>query len=158
MKGRSSARPAGRVRSVNASGGKGVPKRPVPAGRLIAGWGLAGDAHAGPGRKQVSLLAWERALEMRARGAGVECGSFGENITTEGIDLGRLRVGDRLLVGSGPVLEVLEIGKSCPRPCGIARAVGFCIMPEEGVFCSVVEGGPVRAGDPIRPAGGERRR
>lgn len=139
----------GIVKSVNVSDAKGGPKRPAGAGRLVPGLGLEGDAHAGPGPKQVSLLAWESALCMRAAGADIDRGSFGENITTEGIDLRGVRVGDRLSVGGGAVLEVSGVGKECPAPCAIFRKVGSCIMPVEGVFCRVLEGGAIRDGDAI---------
>ncbi|MCX6356986.1 MAG: MOSC domain-containing protein [Candidatus Aureabacteria bacterium] len=141
----------GKVKSVNLSPSKGGPKAPCGGGILVAGMGFAGDGHAGPGPKQVSLLAWESALLMRAKGADVRCGSFGENITTTGIDLGIRTPGERLRIGGGALLEVTEIGKKCPAPCAIYRAVGDCIMPREGIFCRVLAGGSIRGGDPIVP-------
>lgn len=116
---------------------------------LVADRGIEGDAHSGPGKKQVSVLAWERTLAMRDKGAAVGCGSFGENITTVGIDLRSLRVGDRLTLGEYGVVEVTELGKKCPAPCAIFRQVGSCIMPEEGVFGRVTKGGAIRVGDPV---------
>ena len=139
----------GIVKSVNVGGAKGGPKPPAGAGRLVPGLGIEGDAHAGPGPKQVSLLAWESTLRMKAAGAEVDRGSFGENITTAGVDLRGARVGDRMKVGAAAVLEVSAVGKECPAPCEIYRKVGSCIMPVEGVFCRVLAGGPVRDGDAI---------
>lgn len=139
----------GYIRSINVSAAKGGPKRPVTHAMLVVDSGVEGDAHSGPGKKQVSLLAWERALAVREKGAAVGYGSFGENITTVGIDLRSLGVGDRLRLGDCGILEVAEIGKKCPAPCAIFRRVGFCIMPEEGVFCRVSRGGVIRVGDPV---------
>ena len=136
----------GTVKSVNVSVAKGGPKRPAGAGSLVPGLGIEGDAHAGPGPKQISLLAWESTLRMKAAGAEVDRGSFGENITTAGIDLRGVRVGDRLKVGADAVLEVSAVGKECQAPCAIYRKVGSCIMPVEGVFCRVLAGGAVRDG------------
>lgn len=139
----------GCIKSINVSSAKGGPKGPVPRARLVVDVGIEGDAHSGPGKKQVSLLAWERTLDMRERCAEIGYGSFGENITTEGIDLRNLRVGDSLRLGDEGILEVTELGKKCPAPCEIFRRVGFCIMPEEGVFCRVVKGGEIAVNDPI---------
>jgi len=139
----------GHIKSINISTAKGGPKSPVPQAMLVARTGIEGDAHSGPGKKQVSLLAWERTLAMRAKGAAVGYGSFGENITTVGIDLRSLRMGDRLKLGVRGIVEVTELGKKCPAPCAIFRQVGSCIMPEEGVFCRVTEGGAIRVGDPV---------
>lgn len=139
----------GHIRSINISTAKGGPKHPIPQAHLVKDWGIKGDGHGGPGQKQVSLLAWERTLAMRAKGAAVGHGSFGENITTVGIDLRSLSVGDRLKLGDRGIVEVAELGKECPAPCAIFRQVGSCIMPEEGVFCRVTKGGAIRVGDPV---------
>jgi len=76
-------------------------------------------------------------------------GDFGENITTLGIDLASLSVGERLTVGPEAALRVSEIGKTCTPPCSIGKRLGECIMPKEGLFAKVVRGGPVAPGDPV---------
>jgi len=138
------------IKSINISGGKGGPKKPVARARLAAGLGIEGDGHAGPGPRQVSLLSWEDAEALRAEGADVSPGSFGENISTTGLAAGDVAVGDRLMLGEDAVVEVAVIGKECPSPCAIFRAVGRCIMPERGIFCRVIKGGEIKPGDRIR--------
>lgn len=128
--------------SVNVSEDKGVSKRPVESAVLREGHGIVGDAHAGAGPRQVSLLAWEDIQEARARGIDVGPGDLAENITTRGVKLARLPVGTRLLLGEA-VLEVTRIGKECVEGCEIMRAVGDCIMPRRGVFARVLRGGVV---------------
>jgi len=139
-----------RVVSVNLSEVKGVPKREVAALRLVAGHGAEGDAHAGQWHRQVSLLAEESIDRMRELGlTNLDHGAFGENINTLGVDLSRLPVGSRLKVG-GAVLEVTQIGKDCHNDgCAIRQATGRCVMPTDGVFAVVLEGGEVRSGDAI---------
>jgi len=109
--------------SVNVSEDKGVSKRPVESAVLRDGHGVVGDAHAGAGPRQVSLLAWEDVQEARARGIDVGPGDLAENITTRGVELARLPVGTRLFLGEA-VLEVTRIGKECVEGCEIMRAVG----------------------------------
>jgi len=76
-------------------------------------------------------------------------GAFGENITTEGVDLSGLRIGDRIELGEA-LLEVTQLGKECVQPCRIFYKVGDCVMPREGLFARVIRGGAVRPGGPVR--------
>jgi molybdopterin adenylyltransferase len=140
--------PDGRIVSVNVAAEKGARKTPVEAATLVAGHGLEGDGHAGPGHRQVSLLALESIDAMRDCGLDVGPGDFAENLTTEGIAVVRLPVGARLRVGATR-LEVTQIGKVCHDRCEIFRQAGDCVMPREGIFARVLEGGDVRAGDEL---------
>jgi molybdenum cofactor synthesis domain-containing protein len=137
-----------RVVAVCRSERKGGAKAPQEEIVLREDWGVEGDAHAGPGPRQVSLLARESIEEMKRRGAPVELGSFGENVVVEGTDLATLCVGVELGLGE-TLLEITEIGKVCHTPCAIFAAVGDCIMPREGIFGRVVRDGPLRPGDPV---------
>jgi len=82
-------------------------------------------------------------------------GSFAENLTVRGVDLGSLSVGDRIEAGP-TLLEVSQIGKECHTRCQVYHATGDCIMPKKGIFCRVLRGGPVRTGDPVRILARER--
>ena len=170
---------SGSVMSVNISTKKGEAKKPVDRAMLKEDWGIEGDVHAGPGKKQVSLLAWEsverQLLEMREK--GVKCpkaeklavkpgdgssgdenlaelyelhpGDYAENLTVRGVDLRSVKPGDRIEVGSGAALEVTRIGKECHYHCAVYERLGDCVMPREGVFTKVLCGGPVKAGDEV---------
>jgi len=124
------------------------PKVDIGEGELRAGHGLVGDAHAGLSERQVSLLAIE-SIERANREHGISAGpgSFAENLTTKGLDLGTLRVGDRLRVGEAE-LVVVQLGKP-PEAVHTYNYQGVSILPREGVFCRVVRGGRVRRGDRI---------
>jgi molybdenum cofactor synthesis domain-containing protein len=138
----------GYIVSVNVADEKGVRKQPVPVINVLVEHGVEGDAHAGPWHRQVSLLASESIERMKASCPSVEPGAFGENITTEGIRLYDLPVGSRMYVGQS-LLEVTQIGKVCHDRCAIFYQAGDCVMPREGIFARVVEGGEIRAGDGI---------
>ena len=139
----------GQVVSVNVSEKKGTPKRPVPE-IVVDDRGVAGDAHAGLWHRQVSLLGQESVDSfIVAMGKQVGPGDFGENITLQGIDMAGVSVLDRFRIGDVE-LELSQIGKKCHGDrCAIYREVGTCVMPKEGVFCRVVSGGTIRAGDTI---------
>jgi MOSC domain-containing protein YiiM len=112
--------------------------------------GLADDAHAGAWHRQVSLLAVESIDKMRLMGLDVGPGDFGENLTTRGLDLVSLPVGTRLEVGEETLLEITQIGKECHDRCAIYYQAGDCVMPKEGVFARVLNGGMIEVGDEIR--------
>lgn len=138
----------GRVIAVCISEKKGTQKTEVPSIKLVPEWGIEGDAHAGNWHRQVSFLALEKIEDFRARGADVDFGAFGENIIAEGFDFRSLPVGTRFRIGDA-LLELTQIGKECHTHCAIYHQVGDCIMPREGVFTVVLEGGTVKAGDTI---------
>jgi MOSC domain-containing protein YiiM len=138
----------GEVLAVCTSTRKGIRKKDVGQGELRPDWGLVGDAHAADWHRQVSLLAWESIEKMRAVGLNVGCGSFAENITTKGLSLVDLPVGTRLRLG-GALVEVTQIGKECHDRCAIYYQAGDCVMPREGIFVRVCEGGSVHTGDAI---------
>lgn len=136
----------GKVLAVCTSAVRGVQKENQGAARFIAGYGLDGDAHAGDWHRQVSLLSADEIAAFNARGAAVEPGAFGENLVVEGIDFRTLPVGTLLRCGD-VLLEVTQIGKACHHHCAIFHKMGDCIMPREGIFARVLEGGRIAAGD-----------
>jgi MOSC domain-containing protein YiiM len=155
----------GTIVQINISPG-GLPKHPISGG-LITYLGLEGDDHAHPefhgGPQQaILLIAAEVIEELQHRGYPVGFGSMGENLTTRGIDVHNLRIGDRLRAG-GALLEITK-----PRgPCRQLDIYGPSIKAEiydsrvkardhtsphwgmSGMYLSVVEPGPVCPGDII---------
>lgn len=138
-----------KVVSLAVSARKGTRKKCVKELRLIREHGAEGDAHAGPWHRQVSFLASESIAKARDGGLQVDFGDFAENIATEGVDWKNIPVGTKLKVGDSALVEVTQIGKECHRKCAIYYQAGDCIMPREGIFARVLEGGCVKCGDPI---------
>jgi len=145
----------------------GIDKRPVdgpvmvtPARAKGLGMvGLAGDRvydvlnHGGPDQAvyayaREDLDFWEAELDQPL-GNGV----FGENLTTEGVDVNGALIGERWRIGPDVILEV-----SCPRiPCGtfqgwLAQAgwiKRFTQAARPGAYLRVIEPGEIRAGDEV---------
>ncbi len=141
---------------------------------LLAGLGVAGDAHAGvkvqhryrvrknpsaPNLCQVHLLHAELFDELRTQGLTISPGEMGENITTRGIDLLGLCVGARLYLGAAAMVEVTGLREPCSQMNGLqpglmkaclARDGKGALIRKAGIMGIVVSGGTVRAGDPIR--------
>lgn len=162
----------GEVVSINISKEKGVKKEPVKE-VFIGVYGIEGDGHSGDWHRQVSLLSFESMEAVNKKGViKVSPGDFAENITTKGISLKNLKIGNTMVIENAReknnlrqtlkqsnvaglnntgkvVLEVTQIGKECNNPCRIFYKMGSCIMPVEGVFCKVINTGKIEVGDKI---------
>ena len=142
---------------------------PVPDA-VINNHGIEGDGHSGGWHRQISLLSMESILEVNNKGVEANPGDFAENLTVSGMDLTKLKIGDRLeMKSAGPaskyedeaakngednkggsiILEVTQIGKECLHPCRIYYQMGSCIMPQEGIFCRIIRPGRIAVGDMI---------
>ncbi|MGW2616148.1 MOSC domain-containing protein [Streptomyces sp. NPDC001500] len=145
----------------------GIDKRPVegpvrvsaPGPKGVGASGLAGDAvcelrHHGGDDQAVyavareDLDAWERELG-RTLGNGV----FGENLTTQGLDVSGARIGERWRIGSDVVLEVSAGRIPCLTFQGhlgekqwVRR---FTRKAATGAYLRVITPGEVRAGDAV---------
>jgi MOSC domain-containing protein YiiM len=137
-----------RIVAVCRSEQRTEPKVDIGQGELRQDHGLVGDSHAGLSQRQVSLLALE-SIERANQEHGINAGpgSFAENLITQNLDLLSLKVGDRLRAGEA-LLEVVQIGKP-PEVSHTYHFHGVSLLPTEGVFCRVVEGGWVCRGDEI---------
>jgi molybdopterin adenylyltransferase len=138
-----------KVLSVNISENKGTIKHPVDS-IIINEKGVSNDAHAGNWHRQISMLGTESIEKFSADAKRkINYGEFAENITTEGMELYKANVLDRFHIGD-VILELTQIGKECHgTSCAIFKEVGNCVMPKEGIFCRVIQGGEIKAGDEI---------
>jgi len=161
--------PSGRLLSVNV----GQP-RPVPAGRRfvdtaiwktavngpvrVRGVNLDGDAqadrsvHGGPD-KAVYAYAIEEIRNWEAElGRGLETAVFGENLTTEGVDVSgavvgqRWRIGTTLLEVAQPRLPCFKLGIRLGTP-GFVRHFAQASRP--GAYLRIIEEGELQMGDEI---------
>ena len=150
---------------VNISPG-GLPKRAIPEG-FITPLGIEGDRHAHPAvhggpAKAILIIAAEVVDALVARGYPLFYGAMGENLTTRGIEIRDLRIGDQLRAG-GALLEITQ-----PRaPCSALDVYGDTLHLQvydqkvkqrdytsprwgmSGFYASVVSPGPVQPGDAV---------
>jgi len=116
----------------------------LEAATLLADSGVEGCAHARPGGKRQILLADRETLEAMELRPGV----IRENITTEGINVNGLELGQRLRVGT-TLLEVSAVCTPCDQLEKIRPGLRREIYGRRGMLCKVIEGGTIRPGDPI---------
>jgi len=151
----------GSVASVNVSHG-GVPKRPIPGG-WVDRLGLEADAHEEPepihgGVDQaISIYSVESIARVVADGHRAFPGAFGENLTLSGIELGELRIGDRLTIGDdGLVLALTARAEPCQTIAHwfierrIARISSKVNPADARWYASVLSEGPMATGDPVK--------
>lgn len=162
----------GRIVSVNVGAVREIVYRGRPrttaiwkqpaAGRLsVLTEQVSGDhqadlsVHGGPAKAVYSYAAEDYAWWSEELGERLGPGTFGENLTTAGIDLNDLRIGQQVRAGTA-LLEVTR-----PRfPCWkLGFRMGTQKFPRRfleaaraGTYFAVVEQGDVGAGDPILPA------
>ena len=169
-----------RVVSVSRDSSHRFSKSVVDEVRLVEGWGIDGDAHAGttvqhlsrvardpsqPNLRQVHLIHEELFDEVAEAGFRVGPGQLGENVTTRGIDLLGLPTGTLLHLGDDACVRVTGLRNPCQQINGfepgllrevLGRDEEGEVQRKGGVMAVVVAGGVVREGDGIRvefPAG-----
>ena len=151
----------GRSRVVEWHGRKvrtAIFKEPVDGPVLASGVNLAGDLQAdrrvhGGDDKAVYAYSrddyewWESEL-----GRALPPGTFGENLTTTGIDLTQSSIGDRWHVGAA-ILEVAQPREPCFKlgiRMGDASFVDrFEVAGRPGAYLRIVDAGELAAGDGI---------
>lgn len=116
---------------------------------LIAGKGIAGNVDRSR-RRQVTLIereAWERF--MSELGADLDPAARRANLLLEGVTLAHTR--DRILrIGSARLLIAGET-TPCERMEEALLGLQAAMKPNwgGGAFAQVLDGGPIRVGDPV---------
>ena len=147
----------------------GIDKRPqpsidvdIPGPSYGDGSGVAGDtvgdsAHHGGAQKAVYAFAREELDFWQCElGRELPNGSFGENLTTEGLDLAGILINQRLHIGSA-VLEVSVVRQPCRTFAGWLGERGWVKRFSErghcGAYLRVIEPGCIAAGDAVELVG-----
>ncbi len=160
---------AGRVLSVNVGRPRVVDtgrravltaiwKAPVEGRVHVRGVNLDGDdqadrsVHGGPD-KAVYAYAIEETRDWEAEvGRELGPGAFGENLTTEGIDVSGALLGERWLIGTTllevvqPRLPCFKLGLRMNDPSFVRR---FARASRPGAYLRIIEEGDLGAGDSI---------
>ena len=112
--------------------------------RLLADSGIEGCAHSRRGSKRQVLLVDRETLQAMDLAPGI----IRENITTEGLAVNSLQIGQRLRIGDA-LLEVSIVCTPCDQLEKLRPGLRREIRGRRGMLCRVLEGGIVRAGDRI---------
>jgi len=110
----------------------------------VADRGFSGCAHARAASKRQILLVDRETLDAM----NLQPGIVRENITTDGLNVNGLPVGQRLRVGAA-LLEVSAVCTPCDQMEKVRPGLRREIYGRRGMLCRVIEGGEIRVGDPI---------
>jgi MOSC domain-containing protein YiiM len=123
---------------------KRLPMEELPEVCVAANSGFRGCAHARPDSPRQVLLVDSETLEAMHLSPGV----IRENITTSGLNINGLEMGQKLRVGETH-LEVSAVCTPCDQLEKIRPGLRREIWGRRGMLCRVIEGGMIRRGDPI---------
>lgn len=162
----------GNVVAVSQGAGNDFSKPVRDSITLVAGLGVADDAHSGvlvqhlylqkkdptvPNLRQVHLIQAELFEDLAQRGFEVGPGEIGENITTQDIDLPALPAGTRLTIGEC-CIEITGLRTPCGQIDGFQKGLTKAVTDKNadgkpflrsGVMGVVVTGGDIGPGDAI---------
>jgi molybdenum cofactor synthesis domain-containing protein len=112
--------------------------------------GTINNASNGNRHSEVSILRSESIEKFSEEtGRAIKPGEFGENIIVQGLELQKIHPLDKFFC-EGVQLEVARIGKKCRAcNCDIFMETGKCLMATEGIFCRVLKGSTLKAGDEL---------
>ncbi|HEY0472434.1 MAG TPA: MOSC domain-containing protein [Kribbella sp.] len=139
-----------------------IDKRPVTGSVVVGELGLARDKqcdtrfHGGPDRALYAYAGEDSAWWSSELGREITPGLFGENLTTQGLDITAALIGERWRIGSRTTGVVVEV--RMPRePCSnLSARMGirrfhqhFAQVGRPGAYLKVVTSGSIRTGDPV---------
>jgi MOSC domain-containing protein YiiM len=121
-----------------------VPMEEMTEARALEDVGLEGCAHARPQGKRQVLLMDRETLDCFELAPGI----VRENVTTEGLDVNGLVIGQRLQIGEVELL-VSAVCDPCEQIEALRPGLQAAMQGRRGMLCKVVRGGVVRRGDEI---------
>jgi len=123
---------------------KRLPMESLSSATAVVDRGLSGCAHARAASKRQVLLVDRETLDAM----NLQPGIIRENITTDGLNVNGLPIGQRLRVGAA-LLEVSGVCTPCDQLEKLRPGLRREIYGRRGMLCRVIEGGEIRVGDPI---------
>ena len=123
---------------------KHLPMEELRKARILAGFGLEGCAHAKPASDRQVLLVDHETLEAMELTPGI----LRENITTDGLNVNSLQIGQHLRIGDA-CLEVTMVCTPCNQMECIRTGLRRELWRRRGILCRVLQSGTIRPGDAI---------
>ncbi len=133
-----------RVQNLFRAPKKHLPMEELSEVRALADTGFEGCAHARLASKRQVLLVDRETLEAMDLRPGI----IRENVTTDGMNVNSLQIGQQLLIGEAR-LEVSAVCTPCDQMEAIRPGLQKELWGRRGMLCRVLEGGVIRRGDSI---------
>jgi MOSC domain-containing protein YiiM len=123
---------------------KRLPMERLESAKAVPDRGFSGCAHARAASKRQILLVDRETLDAM----NLQPGIIRENITTDGLNVNGLPLGQRLRIGDA-LLEVAAVCTPCDQLEKVRPGLRREMYGRRGMLCRVVEGGEIRVGDAI---------
>jgi MOSC domain-containing protein YiiM len=133
-----------RVQNLFRAAKKHLPMEELSEVRAASDSGFEGCAHGRSGSKRQVLLVDRETLEAMNLRPGI----LRENITTDGLNVNSLPIGQQLRIGEAH-LEVSAVCTPCDQMEAIRPGLRKELWGRRGMLCRVLEGGVIRRGDSI---------
>ena len=139
-----------------------IRKTPVSGPVRVEGINLVGDeqadrrVHGGPDKAVYAYAAEDTAWWAQELGRELGPAAFGENLTTEGIDVSGAVIGERWRIGTvelevcQPRLPCAKLGRKFDDPMMVKR---FAEAERPGAYLRIIREGSLQAGDAIEVSG-----
>lgn len=123
---------------------RGLPMEEMDQAQAVANLGFSTCRHARSGSDRQVLIVDQETLDAMNLAPGI----IRENITTQGLNVNGLAIGERLRFGQA----LLEVSMVC-TPCDLLEKVRPGLRRElygrRGMLCRVIADGGIKRGDPI---------
>jgi len=133
-----------RVQNLFRAPRKRLPMEELAEVRVVTDAGFEGCAHARRASKRQVLLVDRETLEAMDLRPGI----IRESITTDGLNVNSLQIGQLLRVGQAR-LEVTSVCTPCDQMEAIRPGLRKELWGRRGMLCRVLDGGLIRRGDLI---------
>jgi MOSC domain-containing protein YiiM len=133
-----------RVQNLFRAPKKRLPMEELSEVRAVNDCGFEGCAHARSGSKRQVLLVDRETLEAM----DLQPGILRENITTDGLNVNSLPIGQVLRAGEAR-LQVTAVCTPCDQMEVIRPGLRKELWRRRGMLCRVLDGGIIRRGDSI---------
>ena len=136
----------GTIVNLHVAGKSGTPSNPVREASALPNQGLEGDRFCREDNPRQVLVIEKENLDA----LDLTPGQLKENITTTGLDLSESQPGQVLFIGDQVTMEIVGPCEPCSKMNDIKPGLRRELNGRRGMLAMVINGGPVKVGDPVR--------
>jgi len=136
----------GQIVALHIARVKGTPSDPVTEATAISAQGLEGDRSCRADNPRQVLVMDQETLDNLE----LKPGQIKENITITGLDLSQAKAGEVFFIGDSVTMEIVGECKPCGKMDAIRPGLQERLGGRRGMLATVINGGPLKVGDPIR--------
>lgn len=122
---------------------------PVNFANLIEGYGIEGDRKGGHPKRNLNIMSFETLEKLHEEGFKTQPGEMGEQLVIQGLDVDKLKAGDRFQIGEQACIEVVNQRTGCDHFERIQGKTPRQAAGRMGIMAKVTTGGIINVGDTV---------